>query len=212
MPNDNSKPKKIEIFTTFRDKKYELLLNFVAMIIGVLVGFQLEGIRKQNSLNRNTRTKLHIMFLESEYNLTIGKNIYDICIDTTTQKLNFKKLDDLAARITFEDENVFNILQPYKISLIRSYIDAIHTLNITNEKYINYLESIGYKNNSKAESLKKLVEKNSLGFLATCYVLQQEFKSFFNKKEYEKRKIKEVELEIQKAKELILQGKFKTEK
>lgn len=212
MTENKLKSEKKGIFVTLRDKKYELLFNFFVMIIGILVGFQIEGRIKQNSLNNNTRTKLHFMYLESQYNVTVGKSIFEVSSDTTRQTININKLDDIAAKAVFHDENIFNILQPYKFSLVRSYIEGIQTLNAANEKYMNYIESINYGNNLKAEKLKNFVRKNSSAFLATCYVLQQEFESYFNTNEYDRRKIKEVELEIKKAKENVLQGKFKLEK
>lgn len=212
MPKKKPKSRKKEILNTLRDKKYELLINFFVMLIGIILGFQIEGRIKQISLNNNTRTKLHIMYLESEYNIIKAKHIYDICSDKTILKISFKKLDDLAARAATNDENIFNILQPNKISLTLGYIDAIQTLNSTYETYINYLESIGYENNSKAEALKEIVKDNSIGFIATCCVFQQKLKPTLDEKEYDKKELSEIDLEIQKAKENISRGNFKLEK
>ena len=212
MSKEKSKSKTKEILTTLREKKYEFLINFIVMLIGIILGFQIEGKIKQISLNKTTKTKLQIMYLESEYNLINAKHIYDLCNDNTSIKISFKKMDDLAARAVTNDENIYNILQPDKISLTLGYIDVIQTLNLTYETYINYLESIGYINNPKAESLKEIVKENSVSFMATCCVLQQKLKSSIDEKRYDRKELSETELEIQKAEENILQGRFQIEK
>ena len=204
------KLKELKILNSLNKIKFELLVNFIAMtiagIIGIMIGFRCEGYRQQRTRDRITNSKLAIMYLESEYNLSISRQMYknysNIKLTTFTPKI----LDDTAARVAFQDENMVNVLPNYQISLIRGYISGIITINYINDKYITYLKSVKFMHTSGGEVFRNSLKQDTAGFLALCGFLRKEFKRYFIKKEIELEMIRNYREKIRKMKDGILKG------
>ena len=103
--------------------------GFFVTMLGVLAAFWLTGIGEQKALDKVTKQRLHIAVLESQYNGTIAKRIIDDCANTSGLNFSIDRLDSTAATAAFEDTNVLLFLPHYKVSLLRSYANAIATLN-----------------------------------------------------------------------------------
>lgn len=171
------------------------------MLAGVLLGFQLDGYLKQRSMDNATTARLHVVYLESEYNFRTGKEMYGSYTDTESSGIYLKRLDDYAARAAFQDENILHLISPYQLSLIRSYIDGINTVNATSELYVYYSGTVEGKITSGGKDLRNSIKENALTFLALCAVLQQELRDFFDKRGYDQKDIKTAESRIKQWRE-----------
>jgi hypothetical protein len=211
IKKDNLKKFKV-LWLKFNELKYELLFSFIAMILGIVIGFECENYRQNKSADNSTRVKIHYTYLESEYNIGLGKKLLDSYQSPDSARAYIMFLDYHSARSLLDDENIFNVLPHYKVSLVRSYIDAIMHVNMMNEKYINYLDAVNYKRTKNGVILRKKLKENIISFLATCYEMQQQLKIFFDDSLYDKEEIKKSELRIKSSRQKINEGKFKLEK
>lgn len=201
-----------EMWISLKEKRFDLLFNFVAMIAGILIAFQLEGCARQRSINDETITRIGIMYLETQYNITNGSEIYTTYSDANSINVRIGRLENSAASLVLEDENIFHILTPLQVSLIQSYIDALNLVNQMNERYFEHLDTVGYRTTENGRFIRTKLRENIASFLATSYVFEHEFKKYFDKKGKELRKIKEIEMKIKLAKQKILDGNFKLSK
>ena len=188
--------------------KYLIMTNFIVMIIGILIGFYLEGLRKQHQFDKVSKTKLHIMYLETQYNIKIAKELYDCYSIKNSIQINLKRLDMSTAKIAFEDENIFRLLTPNKISLIRAYLEEAQSVNKFNDSYNEYLGDTNYKVTENGEKYREKIVDLASSFLATGYVVQQEFLEFFNEDIYDQAELEKIEKMIKKAKQKVLSGQF----
>jgi len=189
-------------------EKYMIMINFFVMIVGILIGFYLEGIRKQHELNKITKTKLHMMYLESQYTIKVGKELFDCYSNTNTIQINLKRLDVRAANSVLEDDNKFRLLEPHKITLIRAYVEAAQIVDEYNERYNDYISTINYQITETGKKYREKIMDLSASFMATCYLVQQEFLEYFNEDIYNQSQIEDIESTIQEAKQKVLTGKF----
>ena len=201
-----------QMWITFKEKRFDLLFNFIAMIAGILIAFQLDGCARQKSMNEETITRIGIMYLETQYNITNASEIYTTYSDANSLNIRMGRLENSAASLVLQNENVFHVLTPSQVSLIQSYIDALNLVNQMNERYFEHLDTVGYKTTYNGRLARTKLRENAASFLAVSYVFEKEFKNFFNKKRNELRKIKEIEATIKVAKRKILDGKFKLNK
>ena len=198
-----------EMRISFKEKKFELLFNFIAIISGVLIAFKLEDCAKKRAMNDGTITRIGIMYLESQYNITEANEIFKTYSDTNSISVSVDRLDKSAASLVLQNENVFNVLTTLQVSLIQSYIDALNTVNRMNETYFEHLDAVGYRTTDNGRLIRTKLRENTASFLATSYVFECEFKKFFDKKGNELREIEKFEATIKKAKQKILDGKLK---
>lgn len=196
---------KSTVLNSLKRKKWDLFFNFIAMliagIIGIVIGFQLQEWRNQKLINHVTTTKLHNMYSKLEYNVIVGKDMYEHYSDTKSKTIFIKKLDDFAAKAVLRDGHILNRLSPYKISLLQSYIDTIDTINTTNEQYINYLRAVDYKITSDNINFRETIKIQTENFLALCCMLRLEFKDIVPKKDYDRERIGNIAKEIKKLQE-----------
>lgn len=208
--------KSNKLFVKFYEIKYELLLNAIAMIIGIfiglLAGFQLENYRQIKSANTSTKMKLHSMYLETQYNIVESKKALDAYYNPDSINVHITRLDEQSVRATIKDGNIYNILPHYKVSLIKTYLDALLLVNKENEKYINYVSAMNFKQTPNAIIIRKSIKNNIISFMAACIETQAQLKEYFDETLYDKEKIKEIESRITNNKKAIEDGNFKLEK
>jgi hypothetical protein len=200
-----------EMWVSFKEKRFDILFNFIAMIAGILIAFKLEGYARQKAVNDGTITKIEIMYLESQYNIIDANKIYTTYSDTNSITVNVDRLGNSAASLVLQDENVFNVLTHLQVSLIQSYIDALDSVNQTNEKYFEHLDTVGYKTTANGRLVRTRIRENAASFLAVSHVFENEFKKFFDEKDKDRelKRIKELNTTIKTDKQKILDGKFK---
>ena len=198
-----------QMWITLKEKRFDLLFNFIAMIAGILIAFQLEGCARQRSMNEETITRIGIMYLETQYNITNAGEIYDTYLDVNSLAIRMGRLENSAASLVLQNENVFHVLTPSQVSLVQSYINTLNLVNQMNERYVEHLDTVGYKKTDNGRLARTKLRENAASFLAVSYVFEKEFKNYFDKKSNELRKIREMEATIKVAKQKILDGKFK---
>jgi len=185
----------------------------LATMIGVLLAFNLNSQWQKSHLNKITAQKLHLVFLESQFNGTTAHEVFKVYSKSSVNTVIIKRTDVSLAFAAIQDENIITFLPAYKLSLLISYIDAQKTLNYSLENYENYL--FGKKQIlQNKEVLINNIKGNAASALTMCLILQKEMKIYFNKHIYEHDKILSLEQNIKKTKQSIRQGtiKVKTEK
>ncbi len=127
------KGKSYNFYSTCKNgwKKHKdtIIIQFFVALVAVLIAFRLAGCHEQKALDKVTRQRLHLTYLESQYNATYAKNILDIYADENNFGISINRLDTTAATAAFRDSNISSIIPLHKISLLRSYVNSILTLN-----------------------------------------------------------------------------------
>lgn len=209
---ENKSNKFSAIGIKFREKKYELTFSFIAMVLGIFIGFQLENYRQKKSDNNSTKVRLHFMYIESLDNLKKSYNAFNNYNLTDTFETDTMVLESQSARTVLEDENIINILSHYKVSLIQDYINDVTRINNINEKYFSYFDGYRYTQTRSSLRLEELLLNNIISLMATCTVLQEQLKEYFDKKLYNLENIKTSQARITTIQQKISDGEFEFEK
>ena len=192
-----------------------LFVNMVAVFVAVSFAFWLDRYAEQKTLNRATEQRLHLAALETQYNGELAKEIVDIYAKTNIPNIYINRPDSTAATTAFQDSNVLLFLPIYKVSLLKSYIKAIATLNQAMEIHQRLLESAGYKQTSTQNNIIRIrqnVRSNAASVLAVAFVLQEELNELPKKTLYDHDKIKEMGERVKLIKAKALKGEVSLSK
>lgn len=198
------------LLSKFKEKKYELLFSFMAMVVGIVIGFQLENVRQNISDNNSTKLKLHYMHLDTQYNFDLSTKLLDAYSDPDLLNTYIMFLDEQSTRAVLEDENIFNVLPHYNVSLIRSYLDALLVVNNMHKQYIDYTNLAKYSQIQDIIMYRESLKENIVAFISTLMEIQTQLKEYFDINLYDREKIKESELRI-KARKNVLMDEYKIE-
>jgi len=188
--------------------KKELICGFFFTMLGVWAAFWLAGLGERSALDRNTEQRLHLAILESQYNGTLAMEILDEYTKQAVVNIAVKRFNVSAAQAAFDDSNVLSFLPHHKVSLIRSYIEAIATLNQAVEMHQGILERTDYKGTAVEEEIRKNVLLNAASVFAMAFVLQEELKEYFEEDSYADQEIERIEGRVKYVKGKALEGQF----
>lgn len=191
--------------------KIEFWVAFLATMLGVLAAFSLNEQSQQRYLNEITAQKLHLVFLESEFNGTTSHDALKKYSENNINTIFVKRTDPSLALAAIQDKNIVSFLPPYKLSLLISYIEAQKTLNQSLDIHKDYcLKSA--KNLETKQNLIQNIKKNSASATTMSYLLQQQLKEYFDKTIYNRKKILDLEAKVKEIKKKILEGKINLSK
>ena len=186
--------------------KKEVISGFFVTMLGVWAAFWMAGLGESCARDRNTEQRLHLAVLESQYNGTLAKEILDNYTKQEIVNIAVKRLDFSSARAAFEDSNVLSFLPHYKVSLLRSYIEAIATLNQALEMHQGILERTEYKRTAVEEEIRKNVRSNAASVLAMAFVLAEELEEHFDEDLYSHQEMRSIEDRVKYVKDKALEG------
>ncbi len=178
-------------------------------MLGVFAAFWLNDSWHQNYQDQITKRRLHLVVLESQYNGSIAHEVLKMYSSQNSMCFSIKRVDSTAARIAFEDDNLFRLLPLYKVSLIRSYIESMDILNQSLDVYSDYLSSVQFKKDSQNDEFVSTVRNNCAAAIAICIVLRKSLNSYFDPDEYQHDKMREMERQLKEITQKALRGEVK---
>lgn len=187
--------------------------ELLATMLGVLAAFSLDRHWQQEHLNSITAQRLHLAVLESQYNSSTVKKVFEGFSKGNSNTIWLTQTDTSLAIAAINDQNIVSFLPLYKVALLVSYIESQEILNHALEFYNDYL--LGTEVNSKdKEALSENVRGNAASAAIMCDILQSELEMYFDKELYDHERIQSLEQEIEQTKKGILSGEIqiKTEK
>jgi hypothetical protein len=183
--------------------KHDIISGFFVTMLGVWAAFWLTGLGEQRSLDSRTKQRLHIVVLESQYNGTTAKKIMDACADSV---IILERPDAAATLAALDDANILTFLPHHKVSLLRSYANAITVLNEALRAYQTALENAEYRQTPAEARIRENVRSNAAAMLANVVVLQEELDPYFDKTTYDHEVMQRLEERVKYIKAKVLRG------
>ena len=131
--------------------KHSVIPGFFVTMLGVWAAFGLAGLSEQHALDSATKQRLHLVFLESQYNGGIAHQIIDDCANGYVRT---DKPHTALAAAALGDANILAFLPHYKVSLLRSYVNAVATLNEALRVHESVLHAARYQPTPEAAGIR----------------------------------------------------------
>lgn len=173
-------------------------------MLGVWAAFWLTGLSEQKAQDIATKQRLHLVVLESQYNGVIAKEIMDNCANFGT--VTIYRLDATLATAALDDTNIIAFLPHHKASMLRSYVNAVATLNEAIHAHQTTLESTGYRQTPTEVSIRENLRSNAAAVIANIIVLREELSPYFDKTSYDHGAMRRAENRIKYLKAKALRG------
>jgi hypothetical protein len=188
-------------------------IEILATMLGVLAALYLANLQQQQHLNSITAQRLHLVVLESQYNSSTVKEIFEVFSKGTPDTIMIRQTDTSMAVAALNDQNIVSFLPPYKLSLLVNYIASLRKLDHALTLHNDYLLGMAINPQNK-EALSGNIRANAASAATMCYVLQNELETYFDEKIYDREKIQSLQQEIEKTEREILSGEtqLRTEK
>ena len=201
-----------EYWSWLKEHKYEVISGFIVAVAAVYIAFWLAGWGEQKALNRATKQRLCLAYLEAQYNLTDAKEILDGYADPNSFGINLNRPISLAVVVALEDTNILAFLPLHKVSLLMSYVNSISTLNQSLQVRQGVLESQNYRRTIQEKQARQNVHKNAAAVLAGTQVLKEELKEYFDETFFDQKEADRIENRIKYIKGKALKGKVSLSK
>lgn len=180
--------------------------EFIVTMFGVWAAFGLAGWGGQAVLDKTTQQRLQLAYMENLYNGTAAKEILDTYADANSLGINVNRPNSTAALAAFQDSNVLQFLPIHKVSLLRSYVNSISTLNQSLQVYQGLLETQNYRRTTQAKESRQNVHENAAAVFAMSFVLLEELKEYRDEQSPDWENIKRIENRIKLVKVKALKG------
>lgn len=201
-----------EYWSWIKEHKYEVISGFIVAVSAVYIAFWLAWWGEQRGLRRTTKQKLHLVYLEAQYNITDAKGILDGYGDPNSFGINLNRPNSMAASVALEDANILAFLPLHKVSLLRSYANAISTLNQSLQVHQGVLESLNYNDGIQEKQARQIVSKNAAAVCAGAHVLQEELKEYVDETFFDQGEAERIENRIKSIKRKALKGEVSLSK
>jgi len=182
------------------------LVQFVITVFGVYLAFLFAGWGDQRALDRSSRQWLLLAVLESHYVREYAIHLIEAYGQDATLRLGVKQADAVAATTAFADSNVASLLPLHKVSLVRSYVDAVGTLNASLAVHLSTLEAGGYELTEAELKARDLVHRNAAAVVAMATVLQEELAEFVAEDLFDQQAANGLDLRIKELRDAALGG------
>ena len=180
--------------------------EFIVTMFGVWAAFWLAGWGGQAALDKTTHQRLQLAYMENLYNGTAVKEILDTFEDANSLNINLNRPNSTAALAAFQDSNVVQFLPIHKVSLLRTYVNSISTLNQSLQVYQGILETQNYRLTTQAKESRKNVFENAGAVFANSFVLLEQLKEYCDEQSPDWENIKRIENRIKCIKGKALKG------
>jgi len=184
--------------------KLQIILGFVATMLGVLAAFWLRGCGEQNALDIATRQRLHIAVLESQYNGTDAVEIMRDCASSGT--VSIRRLDTVAAAAAFGDANILRVLPKHEVSMLRAYINAVATLNEALQLHRNAFVRAASGPTPAEVPIRENLRWNAAAVFANADVLRDRLSLYFDETSYDHEEMQRIEDRIKHVTAEALKG------
>ena len=174
--------------------------------------------QQQQHLDSLTIQKLHLVYLESQYNSTTLVKVLEAFSEGAPDTIRTDQAYTSLATAAINDQNIVSFLPHHKLTHLVSYIDSQEKLNHALRLYNDYLLGfLGIEEDAKNQKTLEIFLSNQEAFAenvrdgaasaaAMCYYLQLDFKIYFDKDTYDLEIIQSREQQVKKTKEGILSG------
>ncbi|MBU0474709.1 MAG: hypothetical protein KKF62_11155 [Bacteroidetes bacterium] len=191
----------------FSNIKWEYILNFLAMVFGVLLGFWLTNYQNDLSLETDAITKIEFMQRECDYNKGNGYEIKIILSDTSSFQKLYPKMSINSILLVINDPYILNVLNYDLYNLFMGYLQTCENINYIVPLYNEHLIASEYKVTKDNKNLRQSLVQYISYFLAYTKVVQNEISTNYNIKNQYTKKKKEYDKQIDSLKKLFLQNK-----
>ena len=171
--------------------------EFIVTMFGVWAAFWLAGWGGQAALDKTTQQRLQLAYMENLYNGTAAKEILDTYADANSLGINVNRPNSTAALAAFQDSNVLQFLPIHKVSLLRSYVNSISTLNQSLQVCQGLLETQNYRRTTQGKESRQNVHENAAAVFAMSFVLLEELKEYRDEQSPDWENIKRIENRIE---------------
>jgi hypothetical protein len=117
-----------------------------------------------------------------------------------------------AATAAFEDPNTLSFLPHHKTSLLRSYINAVATLNEALRVHESVIQQAAYGSTPVELSIRANVRSNAASVVAMSKVLQEQLEPYFDSSSYDHEEIRQIEDRVRYIKSKALKGEVRFSK
>lgn len=179
--------------------------SLIATVLGVLIAFILNDYWHQVNLNKVTEEKLHLVYLEMQYNSTLVKAVLEEYSHPVITEIFIRRADYSLAISALNDYNIVSFLPNYKLSLLLNYIESLRTVNLFLDEHKDFSFSTQTKSFKSSNDMMEAIKSNAASAIASCNVIHREFEKYFDKDSYNHRKLTELQEEIIKLKNHYLQ-------
>lgn len=197
------------LLQTLKSKKWDYLLSFFTMIIGIWIGFYLSNLSGQKSKNESTIAKLNYLYDECASNLHSGEKIYEQLNDTTQKRYMFPQIITFASDALELDDNLYNVVNTELYSLLLRYFRQIKELQSGMDTYCDYLNRNNNIFNEELLSMNEYLIRYSAFFIATSF----ELRNYLRKRNFSSMSYRKIYVEqgdkINDIRQHILDGKFR---
>jgi len=173
-----------------------VLASAIGSILGVMLYFWFAGIVEQNALDRATKQRLYLAYVEAEYNIKYAKYIYNDYAkgnDANSLNINVRRLSSAATEAAFGDANILSFIPLHRVSLLKGYMNDIATLHQALQLHQGVLESQGFKAGTPQEkNARRHVRTIAADVNDIASVLRDELKEYFDEKDYNPEKFNEI--------------------
>lgn len=185
---------------------FAALIVFVQLYITVDFFDQTQETRTKEQ-QRISLQKLHRVFLESMYNITISQHALDTFSTEKVDSVFMERPTFAMALLALQDDNVLSFLPAYKVSLLMMYVNSIDLLNHTLDLHKEFALNTDLHNQISLYKDVQFIRTNAAAAVVDCRVLQKEFREYFDKEIYDRSKIQTLSEERNAIMEKVLQGK-----
>ena len=97
---------------------------------------------------------------------------------------------------------------PHKVSVVKSYVDAMHMLSRSLHAHHTFLSSRGHVAKSVPDDLRENIRNNAAAATAMALIVQREFRDTFDAELYDHDRIDELEKQVREIKRRVLNGEI----
>jgi len=215
-------------------KKGTFAIELTATVLGVYLALHYDNLQQeqlrianlqqqQEQLGSITTQRLHLVYLESQYNGVTVVEVFEAFSEGTPDKIILHQTYTSLATAAVNDQNIVSFLPHHKLTKLVSYIDSQQKLNHALRLYNDYL--LGFltieQGSKDQETLRIFLENqdafaenirnNAAAAAAVIHHLQSDFKMYFDKDTYDHEAIESQDQQVKQTKEEILSGKKQLE-
>ena len=165
----------MKLLNTLKERKWDYLINFFVMLIGIWVGFYLANLSDQERKNEATLNNLGYLYTECADNFATAKGIYSQLINRGLLQPLAPSLERYSILSLVADANLNNIVDLELYSLLLSYSKLTGFINRSITVYNNIFLNNDFANTDKLQMRHFLINRTAK-FIAINYDLRDQLR------------------------------------
>ena len=194
-------------------KKYEFISGIIVALLLIWVSSWVTGRAEQGALDKTTTQRLQLALVEGDYNEGYAKAIFDRTDTDADPNAESKRLPILIYRpsshatlAAFQNANILRLIPLHRVSLLKSYVDSVRTLNQALQVHQGVLETHIYRSTDQENQIRQNVHDNAAALSAVSKVLGEELKDYVDNKLFDTEAAKKIQERIRLYKERALKN------